>query len=75
MAIAEVGQISEPVYGSNGIHIIYYMSDITPGAVAFEEISEAVETECLDAKISETYNNQVTAWIEEAAPVYHIDRM
>lgn len=75
MSIAEAGQISEPVYGSNGIHIIYYMSDITPGAVAFEEIAEAVESECLDAKISETYSNQVASWIEEAAPVYHIDRM
>ena len=75
MSIAEAGQISEPVYGSNGIHIIYYMSDITPGAVAFEEIAEAVESECLDAKISETYSNQVASWIEEAAPVYHIDLM
>ena len=74
MSIAEVGQISAPVYGSNGIHIIYYMSDITPGAVAFEEVADAIETEALDAKISETYNNQVTAWVEEAAPVYHLDR-
>lgn len=74
MSIAEVGQISAPVYGSNGIHIIYYMSDITPGAVAFEEVADAIETEALDAKISETYSNQVTAWVEEAAPVYHLDR-
>ena len=42
MSIAEVGQISEPVYGSYGIHIIYYMSDITPGAVALEEIHDSV---------------------------------
>lgn len=74
MSIAEIGQISAPVYGSNGIHIIYYMGDITPGAVAFEEIAEAVETNALESKITETYNNQVGDWMEEADPIYHADR-
>ena len=74
MSIAEVGQISAPVYGMNGIHIIYYLSDITPGAVPFEDIAEAVEANALEDKISETYDQQVAAWVEEAAPVYHADR-
>ena len=74
MSIEAAGQISGPVYGQNGIHIIYYLSDITPGAVPFEEIAEAAEANALNAKISETYNAQVQAWMEEAAPVYHTDR-
>ena len=74
MSIAEVGQISEPVYGANGIHIIYYMSDITPGAVPFEEIEDAVREQALESKISETYDNQVSAWVEEAGVTYHLDR-
>jgi len=44
------------------------------GEPAFEEIADAVAEEALEAKITETYNNQVAAWIEEAAPVYHTDR-
>ncbi|MDO4867705.1 MAG: peptidylprolyl isomerase [Clostridia bacterium] len=74
MSIEAVGQISAPVYGSNGIHIIYYMADIVPGAVPFEEIAAEAEASALDTKVNDTYNAQVAAWVEEAAPVYHLDR-
>lgn len=74
MTISEVGQISDPVRGSNGLHIIYYMSDITPGAVPFEDISEEVSQQALADKVSDTYNKQIATWIEEAAPVYYTDR-
>ena len=74
MGIESVGGISGPVYGKNGIHIIYYMSDITPGAVPFEEVAEAAQSRALDDKISKTYEDQVNAWVEEAHPVYHTDR-
>ncbi len=74
MGIEAVGGISGPVYGQNGIHIIYYMSDITPGAVPFEDIADAVKDAALQDKVSQTYDDQVDAWVEEAAPVYHADR-
>ena len=56
MSIAEVGQISEPVRGMYGIHVIYYLSDITPGAVALDEIRDEVAQLALDDKIAATYN-------------------
>lgn len=74
MSIESVGQISAPIYGSNGIHVIYYLSDITPGAVPFEEIADAVKADALSEKVEQTYNDQIAAWVEEAAPVYHLDR-
>ena len=74
MSIEAVGQISGPVYGANGIHIIYYLNDITPGPVPFEEIAEEAEQEALSNKTSDTYDAQVAAWVEEAHPVYHLDR-
>ncbi len=74
MSIAEAGQISEPVYGTNGVHIIYYVGDITPGAVPFEDVAEAVRKQALADKVSETYDAQVAAWMEEAAPTYYVDR-
>ena len=70
MSIAEVGQISEPVRGSSGIHIIYYMSDVTPGEVALDEIRDGVAEVALSDKIAATYDNQVAAWVEEANVEY-----
>lgn len=74
MGIEAVGQISGPVYGQNGIHVIYYLSDITPGPVALEDIADAVKDAALQEKTSETYDSQINAWVEEAHPVYHVDR-
>ena len=71
MSIAEVGQISEPVRGSYGIHIIYYMSDVTPGEVALEEIHDGVAEVALSDKIAATYDEQVAAWVEEANVEYY----
>ena len=70
MSIAEVGQISQPVRGSYGIHIIYYMSDVTPGEVALDEIRDGVAEVALSDKVKATYDEQVAAWIEEANVEY-----
>ena len=74
MSIAEPGQISGMVRGSYGIHIIYYLGDITPGAVPFEDIRDGVEAQALEDKVQKTYDDQVAAWVEEANVVYHLDR-
>lgn len=74
MSIEAIGQISAPIYGQNGIHIIYYLGDITPGAVPFEDIADAVKNEAQSDKVAQTYEDQVNAWVAEANPVYHTDR-
>ncbi len=70
MSIESVGGISEPAYGSYGIYIVYYMADITPGAVALEEIRADVEANALKAKTTATYNAAVEAWMAEANVEY-----
>ena len=74
MSIGAVGSISAPINGQNGVHIIYYLSDITPGAVPFEDIADAVTAAAQEDKVNDTYDAQVAAWVEEANPVYHMDR-
>ena len=70
MSIEDKGGISGPVYGSNGIHIIYYMDDVPAGEVALEEIREDVEQEALETKIQNAYDEQVAAWVAEAGVEY-----
>ena len=70
MSIENKGEISGPVYGSNGIHIIYYMDDVPAGEVALEEIREDVEQEALETKIQNAYDEQVAAWVAEAGVEY-----
>ena len=71
MSIAEIGGISEPVYGSYGIHVIYYMDDIAAGEVALDEIRADVEETALAEKEASTYNNTIDAWIESMNVEYH----
>ena len=75
MSIAEVGQISQPVRGSYGIHIIYYASDIPAGPVALDDVREALEPTFLDQKISDTYSSAVDAWVAALNPVYHYENL
>lgn len=75
MSIAEVGGISEPVFGMNGIHIIYYESDIPSGAVEFETIKDALAQTALENALSAAYGTAVNEWIAALNPVYHLSNL
>lgn len=73
MSIDEVGGLSEPAYGSYGAYIVYYFSDIPAGEVALEEIRDAIAEDALETKTNKVYDDQVTAWVEEAGVEYFLD--
>ncbi len=73
MLLENVGDISEPVLGMSGVHIIRYESDVTPGAVPLEEVRDELYEEALTTQREENYADQCSAWIEELNPVYHYD--
>jgi len=75
MSIESVGGVSAPVYGSYGIHVIYYESDIPAGAVAFETVSAQLESVALEEKTSNTYNATLDEWITSLNPVYHYENL
>jgi hypothetical protein len=73
MSIAEIGGISEPVYGKFGIHVIYYMADVPAGEVALEEIRDTVEQNALSDKQNAAYADLIASWIDEMNVEYHME--
>ena len=66
MALEKVGDVSEPVLGSNGIHIIYYNSDVTPGPVPMDEVRDELSASLLETKQNEAYDAAYQAWHDAA---------
>lgn len=74
MALANPGDISDPVYTDSGIAIIKYAGDVTPGPVAFEEISAHLRETCSGEAKNSAYNTQVFMWLQEAEIKYYPER-
>ena len=51
MALENVGDISQPVIGTSGVHIIYYLRDIPSGAI---ELTDEIKKELTDALLEES---------------------
>jgi len=75
MSIEEVGQISAPAYGSYGIYIVYYLSDVVPGPVELETIRADVEYNALENKRTAAYDAALAQWVEEANVVYYFENL
>ncbi len=67
MALANVGDISEPVRSSYGIHLIQYAGDIAEGEIGLETVRESLSAELLAAKESANVETVLAQWVEEAA--------
>lgn len=69
--LQKVGDISSPVAGSFGVHILYYAGDIPSGPVAWtDEERESAKAEVLTQKQSEYFSEQITAWQAAAKVEY-----
>ena len=66
MALENVGDVSEPVMGSRGVHIIYYNSDVPEGAIDIETVREDLTATTLKNKQDEAYDAALDAWHNEA---------
>ena len=70
-AMEKIGDISEPVVGSYGVHILQYVRDVPSGAVELDtDLKESLRAELLSSKQQETFNAAITKWMDEANIVY-----
>jgi parvulin-like peptidyl-prolyl isomerase len=62
MALKNVGDVSDPVLGTNGYHIIRYESDVTPGPVAFDSVKDTVTQDALTTAQNDAFSKALEAW-------------
>ncbi len=74
MALESIGDISEPILGQSGIHIIRYESDAIPGAADLETLHDSLYDELLESKKTAYYQDTVNGWVEAANPQYYYDK-
>lgn len=74
MALASVGDVSGLVRSNGGLCILRYAADVTPGAVAFEDVADELRSGYEDELKLSQYNAAVVQWIADANPKYYTDR-
>ncbi len=71
MTLEKIGDVSEPVLGQNGVHILYYLRDVPGGAVELtEEMKEAFRQELLEEEKNNALNTALDTWMQEGSLVY-----
>lgn len=75
MALANIGDVSEPVKSSYGIHLIQYVGDVAEGEIGLETVREDLTAELLSTKQSEKINATLEQWIADANAKVYEERM
>lgn len=73
MALEQVGDVSQPVRTSYGLHIIRYEGDVESGAVSYEEVKADLESEVQDTLMNSYYNDLVAQWRAEAEITMYLE--
>ena len=75
MSLEKIGDVSEPVLGSNGVHIIYYNADVTPGAIDIATVRDDLAATLLTDKQDEAYDAAYQSWRDAAKVQKYPGRM
>ena len=75
MALANVGDISEPVESTYGYHIIKYAADVAEGPVDLETVKDGISSALLTTKQNEVTTETLAQYVSEAKVKTYHERM
>lgn len=67
----EMGAVSEPIANAEGVWLIRYTQDITPGDIPYEQLKDVLSESAAESARSDYYYAQVEQWLEEANIITH----
>ena len=71
MGLEKVGDVSEPVVGQNGVHILYYLKDVPGGPVALtDELKADIRDYLEEGKKDEALDVALEKWVAEGDIIY-----
>ena len=75
LALENVGDYSQqPIVTENGLHIVYYASEVASGAVNYEDVHDALYSDALIYARQEHYSEVADSWLEEANASYDVEK-
>lgn len=75
MALANVGDVSEPVESTYGYHIIKYVSAVEEGPVALDTVKDTISSALLTAKQNDVTAETIAQYVSEANVKTYPERM
>lgn len=75
LALNEDGEISNPVLGPYGYHIIRRVNALAPGAVPIEDVREDIQAVVLEENQDELFDQTVQSWREEGEITIYTENM
>ena len=70
-SVDAIGQVSQPVVGMYGVHLVHYDHDVTGGPLELtDELKAGFMTELLTNAKDEIYYGAIEQWVGEATVVY-----
>ena len=73
MALEQVGDVSQPIRTSYGLHIIRYEGDVEGGAADYESMKDQLSAEVQDRTMSEYFAGLLDQWRAEAEITVYLE--
>ena len=73
VALEQIGDVSQPVRTSYGLHIIRYEGDVESGAVDYDSVKDELMDEVQDTLMNSYYNDLIDQWRAEAEIVMYLE--